>query len=58
MMEALQKRLKTFVAEEEGATATEYAVMIALIIIICIAAVGALGSKVSTAFVNIESGLP
>ena len=57
-MEALAKRIKSFLSEEEGATATEYAVMLALIIIVSIAAIGALGDKVSATFVNIESALP
>ncbi len=57
-MEALAKRIKSFLSEEEGATATEYAVMLALIIIVSIAAIGALGDKVSATFVNIESAMP
>lgn len=57
-MEALAKRIESFLSEEEGATATEYAVMLALIIIVSIAAIGALGDKVSATFVNIESALP
>lgn len=57
-MKHLVKRIKSFVREEEGATATEYAVMLALIIIISIAAISALGDKVSSVFVQIESALP
>ncbi len=58
MIKALASFVKSFLSDEEGATATEYAVMLALIIVICIAAIGALGDKVSTNFVNIESALP
>ena len=57
-MKALVKKLQSFVKEEEGATATEYAVMLALIIVISLAAISALGNKVSTVFVNIESAMP
>lgn len=57
-MKGLVKRMKTFLKEEEGATATEYAVMLALIIVISLAAISALGDKVSTVFVNIESAMP
>ena len=57
-MKGLLKRMKGFVREEEGATATEYAVMLALIIVISLAAISALGDKVSTVFVNIESAMP
>ena len=58
MAERLVKRIKSFVTEEEGATATEYAVMLALIIVISLAAISALGNKVSAIFVNIESAMP
>jgi len=57
-MKGLMNRMKAFLKEEEGATATEYAVMLALIIVISLAAISALGDKVSTVFVNIESAMP
>lgn len=50
--------LKRFWSEEEGATATEYAVMLALIIVICLGAISALGEKVSTTFADIEAAMP
>jgi pilus assembly protein Flp/PilA len=37
---------KRFIQEEEGATAVEYAVMIVLIIVVCIATVSFLGTQV------------
>jgi pilus assembly protein Flp/PilA len=48
---------KRFVKGEEGATMVEYALMVALIAIFCIAAVGALGGKISTTFSNISGSL-
>ncbi len=51
-------RVKTFLASEDGPTATEYAVMLALIIIIALGAISALGSKVSSTFSNITTALP
>ena len=45
---------KAFFRSEEAATATEYAVMIALVLIVAIAASGALGDKVSSTFVSAE----
>ena len=50
--------LKRFWSEEEGATATEYAVMLALIIVVCITAIGALGTKVNDTFLEVESRIP
>lgn len=43
---------------EDGATATEYAVMIALIIIVAIGAVTFLGKKVNNTFNNMAEKLP
>ena len=57
-MKALINRVKSFWTDEEGATATEYAVMLALIIVISIGAISALGTKVSGTFTNIESMMP
>ncbi len=39
-----------FLKEEDGPTATEYSVMLAGIILVCIVIVGFLGSSVSTMF--------
>jgi len=41
-----------FLREEDGPTAVEYAVMLALIIVVCIAAVTTLGSNSSNTFSN------
>ncbi|MGE4545495.1 MAG: Flp family type IVb pilin [Pedobacter sp.] len=43
---------------EEGATATEYAVMLALIIIVAIGAITLLGNKVNNTFNNIAEQIP
>ena len=39
-----------FLKGEDGPTAVEYAVMLALIIVVCIAAISALGSNASNTF--------
>ncbi len=57
-MKSLINRVKAFVKDVEGATATEYAVMLALIIVIAIGAISALGTKVSSTFADIESNMP
>ena len=41
---------KRFIEEEEGATAVEYAVMIVLIIVVCLAVITTLGTEVNKAF--------
>ena len=51
-------RAKSFLKSEDGPTATEYAVMLALIIIVALGAITGLGSTVSTVFTNVDSKLP
>ncbi len=51
-------QIRRFLASEDGPTATEYAVMLALIIVVALGAITALGSKVSTTFSNINTALP
>ena len=47
-------KVKNFLAAEEGPTAVEYAVMLALIIVVCITAISALGSRASNTFSNVS----
>lgn len=49
--------LRTFCANEEGPTAVEYAVMLALIIGICLSAVSTLGSRANQQFQQVGSTL-
>ena len=44
-----------FLRNEDGPTAVEYAVMLALIIVVCIAAISALGSNASGTFSKVAS---
>ena len=57
-MRNLSKKLVTFLKREDGPTAVEYAVMLALIIVVCIGAVTTLGTKASTTFTNVGGALP
>jgi pilus assembly protein Flp/PilA len=50
MLQRLQKSVVTFLQAEDGPTAVEYAVMLSLIIVVCIAAVAALGSNANNTF--------
>ncbi len=42
-----------FLRDEDGPTAVEYAVMLALIIVVCIAAITTLGGNASATFSNV-----
>lgn len=46
-----------FVKSNDGPTATEYAVMLSLIIIACIATISLLGAEVNTIFGNVQTAL-
>lgn len=43
-----------FLKQEDGPTAVEYAVMLALIIVVCIAAITTLGSNANKTFDNVS----
>ena len=58
MMSGFVKNAKRFIQSEDGPTATEYAVMLALIIIVSIGAITGLGTTVDTIFTNVDNGLP
>jgi pilus assembly protein Flp/PilA len=45
--------VKQFIDDESGPTAVEYAVMLALIVVVCIAAITTLGSKANGTFSNV-----
>lgn len=57
-MKVLVNRIHEFLRSEDGPTATEYAVMLALIIIVALVAITALGDKIQGIFTNVESALP
>ena len=56
MVEAIRRRVGLFLRSEDGPTATEYAVMFALILIVCISTVRTLGTKVNSNFNQATTG--
>jgi pilus assembly protein Flp/PilA len=56
-MRSLTKRLVNFVKAEDGPTAVEYAVMLALIVVVCIAAITTLGSNANSTFSFVGSSV-
>ena len=48
------RKVVEFLKKEDGPTAVEYAVMLALIIVVCIAAIGTLGSNANNTFSNVS----
>ena len=47
--------VERFLVSEDGPTAVEYAVMLAFIIVVCIAAIQALGTNTSAVFNNVNT---
>jgi pilus assembly protein Flp/PilA len=54
-MRNLQERIVNFLKREDGPTAVEYAVMLALIIVVCITAITALGTNANKTFTNVAN---
>ncbi|CAN5304782.1 hypothetical protein BH11PLA2_BH11PLA2_39120 [soil metagenome] len=49
-MTKFTRKMVEFLKKEDGPTAVEYAVMLALIIVVCIVAITALGQNASSTF--------
>lgn len=49
---------RKFLRSDDGPTATEYAVMLALIIMVALGAISGIGLKVESIFTNVDAGLP
>jgi pilus assembly protein Flp/PilA len=55
VLKSVVSSLFRFVKEEDGPTAVEYAVMLALIIVVCITAITTLGSNANNTFSYVGS---
>ena len=56
-MKSLALKLRRFLVSEDGPTAVEYAVMLALIIIVCLTAISAVGTNANTTFTNVAASI-
>lgn len=54
MFARLARKAVQFLKKEDGPTAVEYAVMLALIIVVCIAAITTLGTNANNTFANVS----
>jgi pilus assembly protein Flp/PilA len=57
-MRQFVKNVVTFLKAEDGPTAVEYAVMLALIIVVCIGTITALGQGTNTTFTTVKNAMP
>jgi len=53
MMRPFSRHLVRFLKAEDGPTAVEYAVMLALIVVVCIGAISTLGNNANATFNNV-----
>ena len=56
-MRRFAQRVAEFLKREDGPTAVEYAVMLALIIVVCITAITTLGTKANATFNTVSNQL-
>jgi pilus assembly protein Flp/PilA len=56
-MNNLIRRVRRFLTSEDGPTAVEYAVMLALIVVACVTIVSTLGKSVSSSFSTVNSSM-
>ena len=52
-MKNFAKKIQRFLASEDGPTAVEYAVMLALIIVVCLVSIQTVGNQANTTFSSI-----
>jgi pilus assembly protein Flp/PilA len=57
-MRLVAEKVRRFLTSEDGPTAVEYAIMLALIVIVCLVAISAVGTRTSATFRKAASSLP
>ena len=56
-MNTLKQKLQSFLADEQGVTAVEYGLMIALIAAVILTAVNLLGTELNTKFTTVKDAV-
>ena len=56
-MKKFAEQVRRFMVSEDGPTAVEYAVMLALIVIVCLTAIQAIGTNANSTFNNVANQL-
>jgi pilus assembly protein Flp/PilA len=57
MLSSMKRGLADFLRREDGPTAVEYAVMLALIVVVCITAITSLGARSNQTFTTVSTKL-
>src|SRR5208337_4682329 len=56
-MQGMISRVQRFLISEDGPTAVEYAVMLALIVVVCVTAVASIGNNANKTFNNVAGSI-
>ena len=56
-MKAFIPKVRRFLASEDGPTAVEYSVMLAVIVLVCFLAIQAIGTRTNTTFNNMGKSM-
>jgi pilus assembly protein Flp/PilA len=56
-MKSFALKVQKFLKSEDGPTAVEYAVMLALIVIVCLTAIQSVGTNAKTTFTNVANSI-
>lgn len=57
-MNNFAKKIKHFLVSEDGPTAVEYAIMVALVSIVVVAGATALGTAINSTLTNVAGNMP
>ncbi len=57
VMNVLMLRVRKFLQSEDGPTAVEYAVMLALIVVVCLTTIQSLGTNANATFSSVSTAL-
>ena len=57
-MKNLSLKVQRFLKSEDGPTAVEYAVMLALIVVVCLSTITTIGTRANSTFNSIANALP
>ncbi len=56
-MKPILQQIRRFLVSEDGPTAVEYAVMLALIVVVCLTAISAVGNNASSTFNKVAGSM-
>ena len=56
-MKPIVQKMRNFLVSEDGPTAVEYAVMLALIVVVCLVAISSVGTNASGTFTKVGNSI-